>query len=66
MPKMKTHSGTSKRVGISWPVGTSWALPGSDLKKGKTYTWYVWPGVGAKAAAKYGTLIGKQTFVYSG
>jgi hypothetical protein len=27
-----------------------------------TYTWYVWPGFGHLAAAKYGRLIGKGTF----
>ena len=56
----------TKRVAVAWPSGTSWTLPGSDLKKGKTYTWYVWPGLGAKAAAHYGTLIGKVTFTYTG
>ena len=56
----------TKRVAVAWPAGTSWTLPGSNLKKGKTYTWYVWPGLGAKAAAHYGTLIGKVTFTYTG
>jgi large repetitive protein len=59
-------SGTTKRVGIAWPKSTSYVLPKSDLVKGKTYTWYVWPGIGAKAAAKYGSLIGKQSFTYTG
>jgi hypothetical protein len=27
-----------------------------------TYKWYVWPGFGARKAAKYGTLIKKDTF----
>jgi large repetitive protein len=56
----------SKRVGISWPAVTRWTLPGKLMKKGKVYTWYVWPGIGAKSAAKYGKLIGKVTFTYSG
>jgi hypothetical protein len=59
-------NGTTKRVAIAWPAGTSYVLPAKDLVKGKTYTWYVWPGIGAKAAAKYGALIGKQTFTYTG
>jgi len=46
----------SKRVGISWPTVTKWTLPGKEMKKGKVYTWYVWPGIGAKSAAKYGKL----------
>jgi hypothetical protein len=28
-----------------------------------TYRWYVWPGFGARSAAKYGPLLGEQTFV---
>ncbi len=28
------------------------------------YTWYVWPGLGARAEARYGPLLGKSTFVY--
>ena len=43
-----------------------YTLPGKDMKKGKIYTWYVWPGIGAKSAAKYGKLIGKVTFTYAG
>jgi hypothetical protein len=56
----------SKRVGISWPTVTKWTLPGKYMKKGKVYTWYVWPGIGAKSAANYGKLIGKVTFTYTG
>jgi hypothetical protein len=26
------------------------------------YTWYVWPGYGAREAAKYGPLMGSATF----
>ncbi|MDH4346836.1 MAG: HYR domain-containing protein [Thermoleophilia bacterium] len=29
-----------------------------------TYTWYVWPGLGARAEARYGPLIGRSTFRY--
>ena len=38
----------SKRVAIGWPAVTKYTLPGSKMKKGKLYTWYVWPGIGAK------------------
>jgi len=27
------------------------------------YTWYVWPGIGARAAVKYGDLLGRSSFV---
>jgi hypothetical protein len=53
-----------KRVAIAWPHATSYRIPASKLKKGKTYVWYVWPGYGKLKAAKYGKLIGKSTFVY--
>jgi fibronectin type 3 domain-containing protein len=56
----------AKRVSISWPAVTKYTLQGNTMKKGKTYTWYVWPGIGRKSAAKYGKLIGKVTFVYTG
>jgi hypothetical protein len=56
----------AKRVGIAWPAVTKYTLPGKDMQKGKVYTWYVWPGIGAKSAAKYGKLIGKVTFTYAG
>jgi chitodextrinase len=59
-------NGTSNRVAVAWPFGTQWQIPASALVKGKTYTWYVWPGLGAKSAAKYGPLIGRQTFTYTG
>ena len=55
-----------KRVLVSWPAGGKLQLPQAKLKRGKTYTWYVWPGLGAKAKAHYGKLIGKSTFVFTG
>jgi hypothetical protein len=56
----------STRITQAWPKSASFKIPRSKLKKGKTYTWYVWPGVGSKAAGRYGTLIGKSTFTYLG
>ncbi len=56
----------SKRVTQSWPKNGSFKIPRSKLKKGKRYTWYVWPGVGRKSAGRYGHLIGKSTFTYLG
>jgi hypothetical protein len=55
-----------KRVATAWPQTSSWVVPTAKLKKGQTYTWYVWPGVGAKIAGRYGTLIGKASFTYAG
>jgi hypothetical protein len=27
------------------------------------YTWFVWPGLGARSQAKYGAMLGSSTFV---
>jgi hypothetical protein len=27
------------------------------------YTWYVWPGIGARSAARYGPMMGRSTFI---
>jgi hypothetical protein len=53
-----TRSG--KRVAAGWPLGLSWRAP-RHLKAG-LYRWYVWPGFGSKAAARYGKLIGSSSF----
>jgi hypothetical protein len=55
-----------KRILVSWPVGRGLQLPRAKLKRGTTYTWYVWPGLGAKAKAHYGKLIGKNNFTFTG
>jgi hypothetical protein len=58
------------KVLSAWPgrnryvLGRSWVykkhryslLPGA-------YTWFVWPGVGPRAAARYGPLIGRSSFI---
>ena len=51
-----------KRVAISWPTKTSYSVPGSALKKGHRYTWYVWPGFGRSPRPSTASLIGKATF----
>ena len=55
-----------KRILVSWPAGRALQLPRAKLKRGTTYTWYVWPGLGAKAKAHYGKLIGKNVFTFTG
>jgi fibronectin type 3 domain-containing protein len=55
-----------KRILDSWPAGRALQLPRAKLKRGTTYTWYVWPGLGAKAKAHYGKLIGKNVFTFTG
>jgi hypothetical protein len=40
-----------------------WKWEGRSYKIAKgTYTWYVWPGYGARADVKYGALMGPATF----
>lgn len=55
-----------------WPttsrlqLARSWKFQGTQhfLAKGR-YRWYVWPGFGPLARARYGALIGSNTFVIS-
>jgi len=57
-------------IGSWWPVRTRlklparWRFAGSahTLASG-SYTWYVWPGRGARRLGHYGPLHGKSTFV---
>ncbi len=59
-----------KKVLSAWPTvarlqlqaGWTYDKRAYTLKPG-TYTWYVWPGVGARSAAVYGKLLGKSQFV---
>jgi hypothetical protein len=58
------------KVFTGWPVRTRlqmksrWKFQGRlrTLTPG-TYRWYVWPGFGAPAARRYGSLLGQSTFV---
>lgn len=53
-----------------WPTGASLQLPRTwrfdgrrhRLRPGR-YRWYVWPGFGARKAARYGHMVGTATFV---
>jgi hypothetical protein len=54
----------------AWPsvahlqLTRSWTFDGKKqtLSPG-VYTWYVWPGIGPRAGARYGALLGSRTFV---
>jgi hypothetical protein len=61
------------RVLSAWPARPGFQLRRTWLYKGRryrlrpgVYRWYVWPGYGQIAAAKYGKLLGSSTFVVSG
>jgi hypothetical protein len=53
-----------------WPTKPQFQLKKTWKFKGRkytlkpgTYTWYVWPGYGARSAVDYGELLGSRTFV---
>jgi hypothetical protein len=59
-----------KKILSTWPLTTSLTLPRHWVHDGKsyslkpgTYHWYVWPGIGARSASRYGALLGGSTFV---
>jgi hypothetical protein len=60
----------STKILSAWParsrfkLGRSWSYQGHvyRLKKG-AYRWYVWPGFGPRANARYGQLLGQASFV---
>jgi hypothetical protein len=59
-----------KKVLSTWPVAPSYRLPAGwrfgghrfHLDRGR-YRWYVWPGRGPRALARYGRLLGSSFFV---
>jgi hypothetical protein len=60
------------RILSRWPKRTSFTLPVSWSYLGRhhrlnsgSYRWYVWPGFGNPAQARYGRLLGSSSFVYS-
>jgi hypothetical protein len=61
------------KVLSSWPsraslrLSRSWSFRNSRfrLRPGR-YRWFVWPGFGARAAARYGPMIGTGTFTIVG
>jgi hypothetical protein len=59
-----------RKVLSAWPVkpryrlSRVWAFHGRKFKLVRgTYEWRVWPGLGKRAAHKYGALLGHSTFV---
>jgi hypothetical protein len=65
---LQLFRGKTKVLSI-WPVTSRFRLPKSWTFAGKhyslqrgTYSWYVWPGLGKRARAHYGKLLGGSTF----
>jgi hypothetical protein len=59
-----------RRVFSAWPLRPRLKLPGAWTYHGRryklrpgTYRWYVWPGRGRLADARYGKLLGASSFV---
>jgi hypothetical protein len=64
--------GATKILSI-WPTTSSLQLRKTWTYRGRRYRltpalyrWYVWPGIGSKAAARYGPLLGTSTFQITG
>jgi hypothetical protein len=62
----------STKVLSAWPSQNRFVLRSTWKYKGRryrlqpgTYRWYVWPGIGPRRYAKYGKLLGQNTFVYA-
>jgi hypothetical protein len=60
------------KVLSAWPTQNrfqltrTWRYRGTRYRlQAGTYRWYVWPGLGARRNAKYGRLLGQNTFVYA-
>jgi hypothetical protein len=62
-----------KKILSAWPAKNLLALHKAWKFRGRQYRltaglyrWYVWPGIGPKADAKYGPLLGTSTFQIAG
>jgi hypothetical protein len=61
-----------KKILSAWPgsrhfrVPQSWVFHGHHFRLHRgVYRWYVWPGFGARSKAKYGSVLGGSSFVFS-
>jgi large repetitive protein len=58
-----------RKILSAWPkqprlrLWRSWRYGGAHRLKKGLYNWYVWPGLGARSAARYGQLLGHGSFV---
>lgn len=66
---LQSTAAEPRKILSTWTTGPSlnfkspWKWEGKSYKIAKgTYTWYVWPGYGARADVKYGSLMGSATF----
>ena len=66
---LQSTTAEPRKILSTWTTGPSlnfkspWKWEGKSYKIAKgTYTWYVWPGYGAREDVKYGRLMGAATF----
>jgi hypothetical protein len=66
---LQSTAAEPRKILSTWTTGPSlnfknpWKWEGKSYKIAKgTYSWYVWPGYGARADVKYGPLMGSATF----
>jgi hypothetical protein len=66
---LQSTTAEPRKIMSTWTTGPSlnfkspWKWEGKSYKIAKgTYTWYVWPGYGARAAVNYGPPMGPATF----
>jgi hypothetical protein len=59
-----------RKILTAWPARSPYRVPATWRFRGVSYRltparyrWYVWPGFGARNAARYGRLLGQSTFV---
>ena len=59
-----------RKIFSAWPTTTSLRLPRGWTFQGRRYRlapgryrWYVWPGLGARSAKRYGSVLGSSSFV---
>jgi hypothetical protein len=59
-----------KKIFSAWPAKSSLRMPRAWTFQGRRYhlalgryRWYVWPGLGARSAKRYGSLLGSSSFV---
>jgi hypothetical protein len=63
----------TKKILTVWPLKSQFALRRTWKFSGRkitltqgTYRWYVWPGFGARAAVRYGGMLGSSSFAVTG
>jgi hypothetical protein len=61
-----------KKILSAWPASNHFRVPRAWVFQGRhhrlhrgVYRWYVWPGYGTRSKARYGSVLGGSSFVFS-